>query len=229
MYTYARMLYMYIHLHSIIHLLIHADVKRVSQPNLEFVQASKSESKTWMHSMHWLCTSMDAELSLNATNFCCHCTFAHKFLGFYMCSLDIMLHRFIVVWCCTWVWYGVRMYQKNKDCSRHFLDLKFACTEILGYWQVLKYSNDLNEIEFSFFLFGGQVFDRSGQAPNPSPDWINQTMWDNIVEADSKLESFKGQEREKYGKVELCSMISAPYIKGKNDETWCFWPCKAWC
>ena len=45
-YTYARMLYMYIHLHSIIHLLIHADVKRVSQPNLEFVQASKSESKT---------------------------------------------------------------------------------------------------------------------------------------------------------------------------------------
>eukprot|EP00435_Cladocopium_sp_Y103_P031168 s634_g7.t2 len=58
--------------------------------------------------------------------------------------------------------------------------------------QVLKYSNDLNETEFSFFLFGGQVFDRSGQPANPSPDWINQSMWDNIVEADSKLESFKG-------------------------------------
>eukprot|EP00913_Durusdinium_trenchii_P009754 g9162.t1 len=58
--------------------------------------------------------------------------------------------------------------------------------------QVLKYSNDLNETEFSFFLFGGQVFDRSGQSPNPSPDWINQSMWDNIIEADSKLESFKG-------------------------------------
>eukprot|EP00439_Symbiodinium_sp_Y106_P074245 s170_g14.t1 len=56
--------------------------------------------------------------------------------------------------------------------------------------QVLKYSNDLNETEFSFFLFGGQ--DRSGQAANPSPDWINQSMWDNIIEADSKLESFKG-------------------------------------
>lgn len=60
-------------------------------------------------------------------------------------------------------------------------------------FQVLKYSNDLNETEFSFFLFGGQVFDRTGQAANPSPDWINQSMWDNIIEADSKLESFKGQ------------------------------------
>jgi len=58
--------------------------------------------------------------------------------------------------------------------------------------QVLKYSNDLNETEFSFFLFGGQVFDRSGQPPNPSPDWINQSMWDNVVEADGKLDSFKG-------------------------------------
>lgn len=58
--------------------------------------------------------------------------------------------------------------------------------------EVLKYSNDLNETEFSFFLFGGQVFDRSGQPANPSPDWINQSMWDSIVEADAKLESFKG-------------------------------------
>ena len=60
--------------------------------------------------------------------------------------------------------------------------------------EVLKYSNDLNETEFSFFLFGGQVFDRSGQSPNPSPDWINQSMWDNIIEVDSKLDSFKGRE-----------------------------------
>ena len=71
-----------------------------------------------------------------------------------------------------------------------------CCMDLLSStFEVLKYSNDLNETEFSFFLFGGQVFDRSGQSPNPSPDWINQSMWDNIIEADSKLESFKGRTK----------------------------------
>ena len=86
-----------------------------------------------------------------------------------------------------------RMAHLSIVCSCQIHDLFF----IFPYFfhssgKVLKYSNDLNETEFSFFLFGGQVFDRSGQPANPSPDWINQSMWDNIVEADAKLESFKG-------------------------------------
>jgi len=46
--------------------------------------------------------------------------------------------------------------------------------------------------EYKFFLFGGQVVDRSTQAANPSPDWISQVCWDNVVEADAKLDNFKG-------------------------------------
>lgn len=38
------------------------------------------------------------------------------------CSLDIILHWFMVVWCCAWVWYDVRMY---------VLGLKFACSSEL--------------------------------------------------------------------------------------------------
>eukprot|EP00438_Fugacium_kawagutii_P007471 Skav230096 [mRNA] locus=scaffold283:2039:36053:- [translate_table: standard] len=77
--------------------------------------------------------------------------------------------------------------------ERHKLLLSLHLCAQAAWLHVLKYSNDLNETEFSFFLFGGQVFDRSGQPANPSSDWISQSMWDNIVEADSKLESFKGQ------------------------------------
>jgi dynein heavy chain len=46
--------------------------------------------------------------------------------------------------------------------------------------------------EYMFFLFGGQVVDRSTQAANPSPDWISQASWDNIVELDAALDTFKG-------------------------------------
>lgn len=107
---YAHILYLYIHSHLYSMFICCSVVaKRVSQPNFEFVQASRSESKTWMRSMHWLCTSMDAELFLNGTNFCCRCTFAHKFLGFYM--LQFRYHftliyggvvlRMGVIWCET--------------------------------------------------------------------------------------------------------------------------------
>merc|ERR1719454_2699960 len=46
--------------------------------------------------------------------------------------------------------------------------------------------------EYMFFLFGGQVVDRSSQAANPAPDWISQPCWDNIVELDANLDTFKG-------------------------------------
>ncbi|CAK0888334.1 unnamed protein product [Prorocentrum cordatum] len=51
---------------------------------------------------------------------------------------------------------------------------------------------ELNPKEYRFFLFGGVVLDRSGQANNPSPDWITQQIWDNVTELESNLEVFKG-------------------------------------
>jgi dynein heavy chain len=38
------------------------------------------------------------------------------------------------------------------------------------------------EDEWAFFLKGGQVLDRSTQAPKPPFDWITQASWDNITE-----------------------------------------------
>ena len=124
---------------------------------------------------------MDAEPSLSATNFCCHYTFVHKLLG------RASLHALCI---------GLGIFGYIMVYLGFILAFAYSCV-CLFHRQVLKYSNDLNETEFSFFLFGGQVFDRSGQPANPSPDWINQSMWDNIVEADSKLESFKGLEGSK--------------------------------
>lgn len=71
--------------------------------------------------------------------------------------------------------------------ERHKLLLSLhLCTK------VLLSQGQLNEEEFNFFLFGGQVLDRSTQSPNPSPDWITQLTWDNITELDANLETFKG-------------------------------------
>jgi len=71
--------------------------------------------------------------------------------------------------------------------ERHKLLLSLhLCTRIL------QSCKDLEPVEFKFFLFGGNVVDRSSQAPNPSPDWITQAMWDNIVELDAQLDTFKG-------------------------------------
>lgn len=58
--------------------------------------------------------------------------------------------------------------------------------------RVLKSTNQLDEKEFNFFLFGGVVLDRTAQPPNPSPDWITQQIWDSIVEVDAQLEHFRG-------------------------------------
>jgi dynein heavy chain len=71
--------------------------------------------------------------------------------------------------------------------ERHKLLLSLhLCTRIL------QSCKDLDPTEFKFFLFGGNVVDRSSQPPNPSPDWITQAMWDNIVELDVQLDAFKG-------------------------------------
>mmetsp|Transcript_14483 Transcript_14483/g.50911 ORF Transcript_14483/g.50911 Transcript_14483/m.50911 type:complete len:4419 (-) Transcript_14483:356-13612(-) len=78
--------------------------------------------------------------------------------------------------------YGCRaLFEKHK-----LLLSLHLCTNIL------MSTKELNMHEFTFFLFGGQVLDRSSQANNPSPDWITQQIWDNVVEADAQLDVFKG-------------------------------------
>jgi len=44
--------------------------------------------------------------------------------------------------------------------------------------------------EYDFFLRGGQVLDRSTRLPNPCPEWLTESSWDNITELD-KLTAFK--------------------------------------
>jgi dynein heavy chain len=51
----------------------------------------------------------------------------------------------------------------------------------------------INEDEWSFFLRGGQVLDRSSQPAKPPFDWITQTAWDNLTELEKALpEVFTG-------------------------------------
>eukprot|EP00002_Diphylleia_rotans_P022931 TRINITY_DN4501_c0_g1_i3.p1 TRINITY_DN4501_c0_g1~~TRINITY_DN4501_c0_g1_i3.p1 ORF type:complete len:4513 (-),score=1142.54 TRINITY_DN4501_c0_g1_i3:360-11993(-) len=56
--------------------------------------------------------------------------------------------------------------------------------------KILQSVGKVNKDEFVFFLRGGQVIDRSEQAPNPFPDWLSEQSWDNITELD-KLPHFR--------------------------------------
>jgi dynein heavy chain len=60
--------------------------------------------------------------------------------------------------------------------------------------------------EFSFFLKGGIVMDRSEQRVNPCESWLTPTAWDQITELD-KLSAFKG--------------IGASFEQYARD--WCTW------
>lgn len=46
---------------------------------------------------------------------------------------------------------------------------------------------EINEDEWTFFLRGGLVMDRSTQPPKPPFDWITTTAWDNITELEKML------------------------------------------
>jgi len=52
---------------------------------------------------------------------------------------------------------------------------------------------EINEDEWSFFLRGGQVLDRTTQPVKPPFDWISTTVWDNVTELEKQLpETFAG-------------------------------------
>ena len=52
---------------------------------------------------------------------------------------------------------------------------------------------DINEDDWSFFLRGGTVLDRSEQPPKPNQDWITTGAWDNMTELERQMpEVFTG-------------------------------------
>ncbi|KAG9397278.1 Dynein heavy chain and region D6 of dynein motor [Carpediemonas membranifera] len=69
--------------------------------------------------------------------------------------------------------------------ERHKLLLAFQmCVKILqGYGKI-------DQEDYQFFLRGGVVLDKEDQPPNPAPEWLPNSVWDNLTELD-KLESFK--------------------------------------
>ncbi|KAJ9531884.1 hypothetical protein QJQ45_022007, partial [Haematococcus lacustris] len=82
--------------------------------------------------------------------------------------------------------YAVYKYTTRGLFERHKLLLALQmCVRILTT------ANQVNVEEWSFFLKGGVVLDRSTQAANPAPLWISEEAWDNISELDS-LPNFKG-------------------------------------
>jgi dynein heavy chain len=58
--------------------------------------------------------------------------------------------------------------------------------------KILESQKKLNLSEYNFFLRGGQVLDRSTQAPNPASDWMTESAWDNITELNNNIGKFNG-------------------------------------
>ena len=58
--------------------------------------------------------------------------------------------------------------------------------------RILQSDNQVNDLEWRFFLRGGMVLDRSDQPPNPAPDWISELAWDNVVELEQQVPHFFG-------------------------------------
>ena len=58
--------------------------------------------------------------------------------------------------------------------------------------KIFEAANKINMTEYNFFLRGGMVLDRSVQVPNPSPQWLMESAWDNITEMDKNVPKFSG-------------------------------------
>ncbi|MCO5600937.1 hypothetical protein L7F22_055054 [Adiantum nelumboides] len=53
--------------------------------------------------------------------------------------------------------------------------------------RILLTSNIVTNDEWQFFLRGGSVLDRSKQPPNPAPEWISESSWDDVTELATAL------------------------------------------
>uniref|UniRef100_A0A672FP66 Dynein axonemal heavy chain 2 n=1 Tax=Salarias fasciatus TaxID=181472 RepID=A0A672FP66_SALFA len=57
--------------------------------------------------------------------------------------------------------------------------------------KIMETAGKLDMDEYSFFLRGGVVLNRTNQTANPCPGWLADSSWDNITELD-KLPKFRG-------------------------------------
>nr|AML30862.1 axonemal inner arm dynein heavy chain 6 [Marsilea vestita] len=78
--------------------------------------------------------------------------------------------------------YAVYRYTSRALFEKHKLLLSLMiCAKIL------LASNVITDAEWQFFLRGGTVLDKSKQAPNPAPEWITESAWDDITELATNL------------------------------------------
>lgn len=82
--------------------------------------------------------------------------------------------------------------------------------------KILEAANKLNIQEYSFFLRGGQVLDRSLQVPNPAAEWISARAWDNITELDRTLPKFQGLANSMEQRVREWHQW---YVSARPEET----------
>ena len=73
----------------------------------------------------------------------------------------------------------------NSLFEKHKLLLALQMNVRLAEW------SDSQKEEWNFFLRGGQIMEKKDQPPNPAPDWITSTAWDNLTTLES-LPNFMG-------------------------------------
>ncbi|KAH0571621.1 Dynein heavy chain [Spironucleus salmonicida] len=81
-------------------------------------------------------------------------------------------------------------YSVYKFCCRGLFTRHKVLLSLHMSAKILENQGKLNIQEYQFLLRGGQIFDKSQQPQNPSPDWISEQMWDNLCVLD-KLGNFK--------------------------------------
>ena len=92
--------------------------------------------------------------------------------------------------------HAVYKYTSRGLFERHKLLLSLQmCTKVLAA------AGALNMDEWSFFMRGGTVLDRSAQSLNPDPSWVAEAAWDHITEMEAQVPAFGGLEASIRGSV----------------------------
>ncbi|MCO5578649.1 hypothetical protein L7F22_032493 [Adiantum nelumboides] len=78
-------------------------------------------------------------------------------------------------------------YAVYKYTSRGLFEKHKLLLSLLICSKILLTSNVVTNDEWQFFLRGGSVMDRSKQPPNPAPEWISESSWDDVTELATAL------------------------------------------
>jgi dynein heavy chain, axonemal len=91
--------------------------------------------------------------------------------------------------------------------------------------KILSAAKNLAQDEFSFFMRGGTVLDRSPQALNPDPLWISEEAWDNVTEMEAQVAAFGGLEASIRGSLQeweaWCAFISNAFWRPALQRRGC--------